>query len=317
MILEGHNDRRQIRQQGELMKQQIAGQMQLGDYNQQLAKEMWEYTNYPAQVEQLKKAGLNVGLLYKSAGAGGTTQGGSAGNVSGAQAQQNPGEIGMALQLGLQAKMQQAQIELTEAQTKKTQAETTKTAGVDTLEAGARIDKLIQDVQSAKATQTLTEVQTELAKLDQTLKGATLNSQIQIVNNAYRESEERVKQMQNQTDISNATKRDIIKQVGLATTEKILQNTLTTEQTKLTTAQINQVAAAITNMSVQQAQGWGQLNQDQQKIEIQKLLATQQGEKIAFETGSAAQAERVSRIISNTVGAYANYLKGVGSIIPF
>ena len=78
LLLENHNDKRQIEQQQKLQQLQIQGQMQLGAFNQKLAKEMWEYTNYPAQVEQMKKAGLNVGLLYKGAGAGGTTSGGQA-----------------------------------------------------------------------------------------------------------------------------------------------------------------------------------------------------------------------------------------------
>ena len=33
--------------------------------------EMWEKTNYPAQVAQMRKAGLNPALMYGQAGAGG------------------------------------------------------------------------------------------------------------------------------------------------------------------------------------------------------------------------------------------------------
>ena len=35
--------------------------------------QMWEDTNYAAQVEQLKKAGLSIGLMYGKGGAGGAT----------------------------------------------------------------------------------------------------------------------------------------------------------------------------------------------------------------------------------------------------
>ena len=52
-------------------------------YNYQMNKqfEMWENTNYSAQVEQLKKAGLNPALLYgKGGGMGATTGSATAGN---------------------------------------------------------------------------------------------------------------------------------------------------------------------------------------------------------------------------------------------
>ena len=47
---------------------------------QERAYEMWEKTNYAAQIEQMKKAGLSPALMYGQAGAGG-------GTVSGAQGQ--------------------------------------------------------------------------------------------------------------------------------------------------------------------------------------------------------------------------------------
>ena len=47
---------------------------------QKRAYEMWEKTNYAAQIEQMKKANLSPALMYGQAGAGG-------GTVSGAQGQ--------------------------------------------------------------------------------------------------------------------------------------------------------------------------------------------------------------------------------------
>ena len=67
-------DKRQLRQQSRLQQMQIAGQKEMMNYQQQQAYDMWQKTNAPAQAEQLKKAGLNVGLMYGGSGAGGATQ---------------------------------------------------------------------------------------------------------------------------------------------------------------------------------------------------------------------------------------------------
>lgn len=137
LVLGEYNDKRQLRQQGKLGEQQLGLNKRQMDYGKQLDYEMWEKTNYAAQVEQMKKAGLNPGLAYGMSGGGGTTIGGGAGNVSAPSAPQGGGEI-----MGLQ--LMGAQKQLIEAQTRKTEAETTKTAGVDTELTGnqARIARL-------------------------------------------------------------------------------------------------------------------------------------------------------------------------------
>lgn len=119
------DDRRQIEQQRKLSEQEaeIQNKAQL---------EMWNKTNYGAQMEHLEKAGLNPGLIYGMSGAGGATTGGG---ISGGQAasaaatkQADTASAGMGIQAGMMA----AQLELIKAQTDKTRAEAAKTAGVDT-----------------------------------------------------------------------------------------------------------------------------------------------------------------------------------------
>jgi len=125
LALEGHNDRRQLRQQGKLGEQQLGLNKQQMKYGKQLDLQMWKDTNYPAQLEQMKAAGLSPGLMYGMSGGGGATVGGGGGSVSAPNAPQGGNEV-----LGLQ--LLGAQKELLEAQTEKTKAETTKTSGVDT-----------------------------------------------------------------------------------------------------------------------------------------------------------------------------------------
>ena len=93
MALGGFNALAQGVADEQAMKDQYFQQLKLNNmsqifnkdmYNYQMNKqfEMWENTNYSAQVEQLKKAGLNPALLYgKGGGMGATTGSASSGNL--------------------------------------------------------------------------------------------------------------------------------------------------------------------------------------------------------------------------------------------
>lgn len=125
LILEKHQDQRQLNQQEKLGQQQLKFNMSQMDYQNKLAYDLWQKTNYPGQVKQLEKAGLNPGLLYGLSGGGGSTTGSTGGNVNTPNAPAGGNEI-----LGLQ--LMGAQKRLLEAQAKKTEAEANKTAGIDT-----------------------------------------------------------------------------------------------------------------------------------------------------------------------------------------
>lgn len=70
-----------------LMNQQYTNQRQLNLQGHQLQMDMWNKTNYPAQMAMLKEAGLNPALMYGMSGGGGTTTGSQGGgSASGGQA---------------------------------------------------------------------------------------------------------------------------------------------------------------------------------------------------------------------------------------
>ena len=103
-----------------IMALQNQYQQQAAAQSQQYAKDYWDYTNAENQVEHLKNAGLNVGLIYGQSGAGGMGASGGARQESPEQAQGNP--VGMALQvqqIEQQRRMNDAQIALAEAQANK------------------------------------------------------------------------------------------------------------------------------------------------------------------------------------------------------
>ena len=80
-------ERRAIQNQMKLMREQTRLQEGLSKYGSDLQYEQWLRTNYPAQVEQLKKAGLSEGLIYGGGGGqGGTTGSQTGGAASGGNA---------------------------------------------------------------------------------------------------------------------------------------------------------------------------------------------------------------------------------------
>lgn len=125
-----------------IMALQNQYQQQAAAQSQQYAKDYWDYTNAENQVNHLKNAGLNIGLMYGQSGAGGMGASGGARQEAPDQAQGNP--IGMALQvqqIEQQRRMNDAQIALAEAQANKANSEANKISGVDTQEALKRIEE--------------------------------------------------------------------------------------------------------------------------------------------------------------------------------
>lgn len=150
-----------------IMALQYQYQQQAAAQSQQYAKDYWDYTNAENQVNHLKNAGLNVGLMYGQSGAGGMGASGGARQESPDQAQGNP--IGMALQvqqIEQQRRMNDAQIALAEAQANKAGAEANKISGVDTKEALKRIEEASSRIELNLREGNYKEALTELTKAE-------------------------------------------------------------------------------------------------------------------------------------------------------
>jgi hypothetical protein len=79
MIGERKRYERNLKGQEHLMGVQLGNQQQLNQQGHDLQYDMWQKTNYPAQVEMLRKAGLNPALMYGMSGGGGATTGSQGG----------------------------------------------------------------------------------------------------------------------------------------------------------------------------------------------------------------------------------------------
>ena len=151
-----------------IMALQNQYQQQAAEKSQQYAKDYWDYTNAENQVEHLKNAGLNIGLMYGQSGAGGMGASGGAHQSSPDQPQGNP--VGMALQvqqLEQQRRMNDAQIGLAEAQAEKANAEATKISGVDTQEALKRIEEAASRIELNLKEGNYKEALTQLTKAEE------------------------------------------------------------------------------------------------------------------------------------------------------
>jgi len=162
----------------DMMQQQFMNQTGLNIQGHELQYEMWLKTNYPDQVKQMKKAGLNPALMYGMKGGGGATTGSqSGGSASGGNA-----GLGMAPQskgVDMQAGLIAAQTEMMKANARDTNADADIKEGTnprgrqeienlvkkaENIDAGIKL-KAAQ-TSEAKAREELTSTKNELEKLD-------------------------------------------------------------------------------------------------------------------------------------------------------
>lgn len=249
-------NKRQIKQQKKLQALQIQGQKDMTDYNWQKQLDMWKATNYGAQMEQLKNAGLNPGLIYGMGGTGGATTGNASGNVQGATAMKSEGAaMGMtAMNLGLMG----AQKELIEAQAEKTRAE---------------IPNLAKTGENIQANTELTKIETRLKNIDSQIKGRTIEDAIDIITAEAGKATYDVLITQRQNQIEQATVEATMQKIQSEAIGAALNNILTKEHINVQKATIDKIAAEI-------AQGWTHLAQEQRALEIKDWEAVMKANNV-------------------------------------
>lgn len=208
--------------------------MYQGNINKDLAnhtmknqKELWNYTNYPNQVKQMKLAGLNPALMYGTAGQGGQSSAGQTGPVGLSDSK------GVAMQqqqmaMGLQLAQIASQIKVNESVAEKNTAEAEKTAGADTEAAKAQ----------TKLNERLTALQDTIEKV--------MNSQEQLnaanyfkVQAEERQVWEEVRELVRNNEIGDATKEEAIAKAGIENWNRIVDGFETIARIKLTEEKIH------------------------------------------------------------------------------
>lgn len=232
LLMEGHNDRRQLRQEGKLLRQQAEVDRGQTQFNQQIGLDTWRKTGPVGMTEELKKAGLSPALQYGMGGSGGQSMGAPGGSVGGGKSPKGGGEVmGMA--------MMNAQRALIEAQTKNVEVDTENKAGVD------------RELKRAQGG--LIGVQTEQARIENNMKTDTYEvtkGQIEAAADKMR-SEAGI--AANNREISDKTKKNQIDMVEGELIGLTLANELKRAQTGLAEEQIKKVIQDV-------KQGWQRLS---------------------------------------------------------
>ena len=160
-MIGGHQqERRNYRNNQKLMGLQNQYQRGLNQQGHDLQMDMWNKTNYGAQVGHMKDAGLNPALMYKGAGAGGTT--GSQGGGSASMGSSSQGKV-----MDLSNALVSAQIGKLKAETSN--------INEGTRETGSKIENLIKtgSLIDAQALRTINEA--ELKGFEAEIKGIDKN----------------------------------------------------------------------------------------------------------------------------------------------
>lgn len=215
-------------------------------FNKEQQLELWKDTNYSAQVEQARKAGLNPAMLYSNGGSGGTTAAAEAGGVGLPNMQEkNYGIEGV--MAGLQLQQAKYQAELMKAQSRNLNAEaedkeldnvTKKRFGqeADIIEASNRLSEAIQKG-SVLYESSFKEARERGEPYNKTYFMQMLENQIDKLNLEPSKMEEEIDNLKRNNDINEATKQDVIDIVKYKAINENLDNYLKQANISLTREQ--------------------------------------------------------------------------------
>lgn len=258
-LFNGENDRRQLRQQEKMNVLNNEHAKQMGLFNYDLQKRMWDETNYEAQIAHMKKAGMNPAYLYGMSGGGGTTTGSASGSHQGGQVQQTD-QVGM----GIQNAMQTASLELVKAQANKANAEAENLRGVERENVAADTENKQWQSKLQKLAENFTS-QTYFAAVKK-LEYET-NIQLQIM-----------QREQNATFIDDNTVGERMQKIideaaGVAINNSVMNanKKLTEEQTNKVIGEIKNAIRALEQKDVELAQGKRRLDQEDKYIIIDEV----------------------------------------------
>lgn len=246
LLLEGHNDRRQLKQQGKLQDLQIQGEKQMTDYNMSKQLQMWKDTSYQAQKEQMQKAGINPALMYGMGGGGGQSMGTPNANVTGAEAPKGGGEAmaGMGIMSNAQLALMNAQKENIEADTANKKAETG-----------------VKEVQKPNI-----EIDTYGKQIQNTVAAGTIEARIQ-------QETEKLGILESQNKLDANTRLDKQLQIANQAIQTGLENIGQDVKNEQLREQINKTKQDIKESIARIAQGWKDLDLKEVDLAIKQFLA--------------------------------------------
>jgi len=260
-------------------------QKNLSNHLHNLSMKYWNETNYGAQMEHLKNAGLNPALMYAQGGSGGST---ATFNSSVDQGQSHYNMQG--IQTGLQIEAQKAQIDNIKADTAAKEADANKK--------GVEIKSLTQGIENQKTINELNKVQTKLLEVGLKKENETYQSYLDRfeaeTNKAIGEAEIALSQAHVDTNTRNE-KIEILKNEAINSS---LQGKLTNAQIVKLNAEVNKIAHEILKIDHDKKIDWAKIDNDKQRVIIEAVNTKIKEEYPSVQNVIGGQMMKFSEFIS-------------------
>lgn len=250
-------NKQQLKQARRLQDLSLEGEATRLERNKKYALEMWEATGYGAQVDQMKRAGINPALLYGMSGGGGQTANVPAaattqGNAGTAQATR--GSEGMGLMIG--------QLGLLEAQRKNIEADTK-----------------LKETQAGES-----GVRTDIGHLELQFKKDSYEDNLDIIRAQFSNLQEDANRKNRENRVGDKTETDQVAKIQQEAIEAYLKNYLIGAQTANTEAsteetkqRIKQSEAEINKWAIEIQQKWKELDLKGKEMLIRQYEAELKG----------------------------------------
>ena len=287
ILTSGFNDQRQLEQQKKLMELQAQYDKEASQRNFENQLKLWDATNYPSQVAQMQKAGLSVGLMYKGGGQSGQIAADNTNRQAPTAANGGGMEIQQMMQLMLNNKMTEAQIENIKADTKGKEINNKNedVGGINQQVKFANIDNLIANTNNTTAKTKLIEAQTAGQDIANAKDNATLEASI---NKAYTEMGLAINMM-TESDIRTgamvANKEEFMNNYKQQLAAQAIINKLNQSQANVNNQQVKNLQEGInliksqTNLNEQQIQNLLQQIVNMKTENINNTIKTNQGNR--------------------------------------
>lgn len=299
-MIAGHQaERRNYRNNRNLMGLQNEYQRGLNEQGHELQMDMWNKTNYGAQVGHMKDAGLNPALMYGGAGQGG--QSGSQGGGSASMGSSSQGK-----QMGMENMLVGAQINSLNAKAKSDNANADATSGYQGDESRSRRDLNITLSNNNMATLDLIKANTKFKGVETDIKEIEKSMTLeQLTENIAKTRAEWMK-LNTDKDLTLANMNNIVRLTAAQSWKTINENRLIDSKVDLTNEQVNKVAAEIDVMFGNLNVNVGRLSNEEAKTMLikkqQQLEVVLTGMKID-DNQKRAIVQSMTQILTSLIGS--------------
>lgn len=243
--------KKQIEQQQKLTDIQMGANLEMMDAQKKQQLEMWEATNYKAQIEQMKKAGLNPALIYGEGGGGLTSLGsGAVGSASGGtasnEAQSKIADIQMQ-GMGLQMQKTQAEIAKIKADTRATEEET-KGADLKRDLTKMSIKQIAESIKNEATRINIEEAKSTLDKMRFGLEQTKTKQDIKISNWQIEKLREEVETIRLDNEITQEQRNVIMQKLQGEVIHMAIDGALKQSQIKLNSQQESKIMTEVQKM---------------------------------------------------------------------